>query len=141
MSNERTLNKNKISQFILRIDFAPSLELDYNLLAQSLRPNYQSYKTELHTNYNVNVSTTEIKKEDYVCHVLENTHALSLRIDAFERNVCFMSLQYSDNSIYKKHVEELIQAINTQCCNFSSVRIYLCTVNFYIFRHSQDHNL
>ena len=129
MSNERTLKKNKVSQFILRIDFSPSSDLDYNKLAQSLRANYQLYKTELHTNYNVNVNTTEIKKEDYVCHVLENAHALSLRIDAFERNVCFTSLQYSDNSIYKEHVEELILAIKEQKRDFSSVRIGMRFIN------------
>ena len=55
MENNRILQNNKISHFILRIDFTKDIQIDYKMLSESLKDEFATFKTELHSNYNVNI--------------------------------------------------------------------------------------
>ena len=63
MENNRILQNNKISHFILRIDFTKDIQIDYKMLSESLKDEFATFKTELHSNYNVNIDNFEVKKK------------------------------------------------------------------------------
>lgn len=66
MDAERTLQNNKINQFILRIDLSADSNVNFKLLADSLKDQFDSYRTELHVNYNVNIQKEEVNKDVYI---------------------------------------------------------------------------
>ena len=47
MENNRILQNNKISHFILRIDFTKDIQIDYKMLSESLKDEFATFKTEL----------------------------------------------------------------------------------------------
>lgn len=127
--NERTLQKNKISQFILRIDLTPDSSIDFGNLAEILKNDYGSMKTELKVNFNVNVQTVEVKREQYLTYLLGETPGVTLKLDSFEKAIILMSVQYSDNSIYKDRLAHIISCITEQNPDEKSQRIGLRYIN------------
>ena len=86
MENNRILQNNKISHFILRIDFTKDIQIDYKMLSESLKDEFATFKTELHSNYNVNIDNFEVKKEDFIRYLL-STSTISLKIDSIEKSI------------------------------------------------------
>ena len=99
MENNRILQNNKISHFILRIDFTKDIQIDYKMLSESLKDEFATFKTELHSNYNVNIDNFEVKKEDFIRYLL-STSTISLKIDSFEKSIIVELQQYKDKSSY-----------------------------------------
>lgn len=127
--NERTLVKNKISQFILRIDLTPDSLIDFGMLAEALKSDYGSIKTELKVNFNVNVQTSEVNREQYLTYILGEAPSVTLKLDSFEKAIILMSLQYSDNSIYKDRLSHIISCIVKQNPEVKAQRIGIRYVN------------
>lgn len=127
--NERTLTKNKISQFILRIDLAPDSLIDFGILADKLKNDYGSLKTELKVNFNVNVQTAEVKREHFLTYILGDAPGVTLKLDSFEKAIIFMSLQYSDNTIYKDRLSNIVKCIEGQTPEAKAQRIGLRYIN------------
>ena len=46
MENNRILQNNKISHFILRIDFTKDIQIDYKMLSESLKDEFATFKSE-----------------------------------------------------------------------------------------------
>lgn len=47
MENDRILQNNRITHFILRVDLLQDTQIDYKQLADSLKGEFETYKTEL----------------------------------------------------------------------------------------------
>lgn len=131
MDNNRVLLNNKISQFILRIDLTPDTKVDFKRLAEDLKGEYNSYKTELHVNYNINIEKVEINKEDFITYILGNTPSVVLKIDSFNKSIIIESLMYSDSSIYKNRLKKIIEVLKSYPIDVLSKRIGMRFVNTY----------
>lgn len=127
--NERTLANNKISQFILRIDLAPDSNIDFGVLAEMLKVDYGSLKTELKVNFNVNVQTIEVRREQYLTYILGEAPHVTLKLDSFEKAIIMMSVHYNDNSVYKERLAHIITCIGALCQETKAQRIGLRYIN------------
>lgn len=110
MENNRILQNNKISHFILRIDFTKDIQIDYKILSESLKDEFETYRTELHSNYNVNIDNFEVKKEDFIKYLL-SAPTISLKIDSFEKSVVVELQQYKDKSSYMQYLTKVIEKL------------------------------
>ena len=129
MDAERTLQNNKINQFILRIDLSADSNVNFKLLADSLKDQFDSYRTELHVNYNVNIQKEEVNKEDFIKYLLGMPPKTNIKIDSFEKSIIIESLQYENNSAYEKTLTNIINALKNIDPNICSRRIGMRYVN------------
>lgn len=86
MENNRILQNNKISHFILRIDFTKDIQIDYKMLSESLKDEFATFKTELHSNYNVSIASAlnfnKLQKYTSNVHQIQETAQNSLTSQA-----------------------------------------------------------
>lgn len=125
----RTLRNNKISHFILRIDLSEDSDVNFKLLADFLKSKFESYRTELHVNYNVNIQTEEVKKEDFLKYLLGLPPKTTLKIDSFEKSIVIETMQYENCSAYDQCLTDLIDALKQISANVLSKRIGMRYVN------------
>jgi len=127
--NERTLANNKISQFILRIDLTPDSQVDFATLADKLKGDYGSLKTELKVNFNVNVQTVEVRRENYVSYNLGDVPAVTLKLDTFEKSIILISVHYDNNEVYKNKLHHIVEAIKSVNPDVKAQRIGMRYIN------------
>ena len=130
MENNRILQNNKISHFILRIDFTKDIQIDYKMLSESLKDEFTIYKTELHSNYNVNIDNFEVKKEDFIKYLL-STSTISLKIDSFEKSIIVELQQYKDKSSYMQCLTKVIEKLKALNIEINSQRIGMRYINIF----------
>lgn len=130
MENNRILQNNKISHFILRIDFTKDIQIDYKMLSESLKEEFTIYKTELHSNYNVNIDNFEVKKEDFIKYLL-STSTISLKIDSFEKSIIVELQQYKDKSSYMQCLTKVIEKLKALNIEINSQRIGMRYINIF----------
>lgn len=130
MANNRTLLNNKISQFILRIDLSKDVDINYLKLTELLKDKYDSYKTELHVNYNVDIEKERVCRKDFIKYILgTSSTATTLKIDSFEKSIIIESTQYENDTIYKQCLQNVITALKSIGENISSRRIGMRYIN------------
>lgn len=127
--NNRTLQNNKISQFILRIDLMPGRKADFKWLAEQLSQEYGTVRTELHVNYNVNMSTVQVDKQEFITYILGKSPEVVLKLDGFERSIILTSNQYKDNSIYKDKLHGIVTLLRDKHSDLSASRIGMRYIN------------
>lgn len=130
MENNRILQNNKITHFILRIDFTKDIQIDYKMLFESLKGEFATFKTELHSNYNVNIDKVEVKKEDFIKYLL-STPAISLKIDSFEKCITIELQQYKDKSSYIQCLTNVIERLKSLDIEVNSQRIGMRYINVF----------
>lgn len=130
MENNRILQNNKISHFILRIDFTKDIQIDYKMLSESLKDEFATFKTELHSNYNVNIDNFEVKKEDFIRYLL-STSTISLKIDSFEKSIIVELQQYKDKSSYMQCLTKVIEKLKALDIEINSQRIGMRYINIF----------
>ena len=130
MENNRILQNNKISHFILRIDFTKDIQIDYKMLSESLKGEFATFKTELHSNYNVNIDNFEVKKEDFIRYLL-STSTISLKIDSFEKSIIVELQQYNDKSSYMQCLTKVIEKLKALDIEINSQRIGMRYINIF----------
>ena len=64
--NENTLPRNKITQFILRIDLPKDSQIDFCRLALDLQDDYVRLVENTEHNYHLNIDTREVTERDFV---------------------------------------------------------------------------
>lgn len=128
--NERTLKKNKVGQFILRIDLEKSTDVDFRKLSEMLADDYSTTQTELHVNYCVNIKAGQVDKEDYIKFVLKSP-GVKLTIDSFQKCITIESNKYEDNSIYKERIAKIIELLTLSNPDLNSERIGLRYINIF----------
>lgn len=125
----KTLQNNKISQFLLRIDITPGTVVDFKGLAEALSVDYGSVRTELHVNYNVDMQKVEVNKEEFLTYVLGKAPDVTLRLDCFERSIILASNHYADNSIYKERIHKLVTILKASNPEIAASRIGMRYIN------------
>ncbi len=128
--NERTLKKNKVSQFLLRIDLEKSAVIDFRNLSEILADDYSTTQTELHVNYCVNINAGQVNKEDYIKFVLKSP-GVKLTLDSFQKCITIESNKYEDNSIYKNRIAKIISILTSTNPGLNSERIGLRYINVF----------
>lgn len=128
-NNARTLLNNKISQFILRIDLTNDCSLNFKSLAELLRPDYEIFKTELHYNYNVNIDTVEVNKEDFIIYILGDGRYTQIKLDSFANSIIIESSRYENNLVYKDKVAKIIETLGNINSAIAARRIGMRYIN------------
>lgn len=133
MEDNRVLQNNKISHFILRINLTKDVMIDYKSLFDSLKDAYEVCKAELQPNYNVNIGKIEIKKEDFIIYTL-STPAISLKINSLEKSIAIELQQYKDKASYMQYLINVIEKlkllgveINAQHIEMRYINIFPCS--------------
>lgn len=126
---DRTLQNNKISQFILRIDFSKDSSLDFKALAEALKDDYNAFRTELHRNYNVNIDRGEIQPEDFAKFLLGKAPSPCINIDSFQGSLVIDASHYENNSVYKARLHKIIEVIKAMNADICADRIGMRYIN------------
>lgn len=128
-AESKTLQNNKISQFILRIDLMPGDIIDFQWLAEQLSQEYGTTRTELHVNYNVDMNTVEVDKQKFLTYILEKSPDVVLRLNCFERSIILTSNKYKDNSIYKDRLSRIVKLLTVKHPDLAASRIGMRYIN------------
>lgn len=128
-TNNRTLQNNKISQFILRIDLTPGSRVDFKWLAETLSTDYGQIRTQLHVNYNVNINKVEVNKEEFLTYILGETSSVILKLNCFEKSIVLTSNQYLNHSIYKERLHKLVTLLFERNSKAEASRIGMRYIN------------
>ena len=126
---DRTLGKNKISQFILRIDLAKDKPVDVRQLVEKVKNEYGSLRTELHINYNLDMEKVEVKKEEFITYRLGPIEQMTLEISAFEQSIILTSSQYINNKVYKDRLEKIVNSLQEIDPEIKAQRIGMRYIN------------
>lgn len=131
MEEVRTLMNNKISQFLLRIDLDPSINLNYEKLVFDLKERAASYKVELHTNFpiDLNAKQQQVNREEFYKHILGYEPSVSLMIDTFAKAIVIRAHHYVSNETYKPRLSEIIACLQRQNNEICATRIGMRYVN------------
>ena len=130
MENDRILQNNRITHFILRVDLLQDTQIDYKQLADSLKGEFETYKTELHFNYNVDIDKVEVKKEDFIKYLL-STPTVNLKIDSFEKCITIELQQYIDKTSYVQYFTKVIDALKSLGVEIYARRIGMRYINVF----------
>ena len=127
----KTLQNNKISQFILRIDLAPGTTVSFKELAESLSSDYGSVRTELHINYNVNMETVNVKREEFLTFILGKAPQVTLTLNGFERCIVLNSSHYLNNSVYRERLARIVDLLKEVSPEVAASRIGMRYINVF----------
>ena len=125
----KTLQNNKISQFLLRIDIMPGTAVDFKGLAEALSAEYGTVRTELHVNYNVDMQKVKVNREEFLTYALGKAPEVTLRLDCFERSILLTSNHYADNSIYKERIHKIVAILMSSSPEMAASRIGMRYIN------------
>ena len=129
MEETRVLMNNKVSHFILRIDVDPSCGVQYDKLVNDLKPEATSYKVELHTNFNVDVNSQKVSRQEFLKHILGFGQFVRLTVDTFFNAIIIDASHYETNAIYKGILSHLIQALKAQEVDVYANRVGMRFIN------------
>lgn len=130
--NDNTLEKNKINQFILRIDLPKDSQIDFRRLALDLQGEYERLIENIEHNVHFNVNTDEVTKRDFINYTLAADNGIKLIMNTLEKSISFETTSYIDNSIYVDRLESIIEKINAQeIQNVMAARIGMRFINVF----------
>ena len=112
--NSQTLSKNKITQFILRIDLPKESTLDFHQLAMDLKDDYIRLIENKEHNVQLNINTNEVAHRDFVNYTLIADNGVQLLLNSLQKIISFESNTYIDNSVYLDRLTNIIEKINNQ---------------------------
>lgn len=136
----KTLQNNKITQFLLRIDIMPGTVVDFKGLAEALTADYGTVRTQLHVNYNVDMQKVKVNKEEFLTYILGKAPDVTLRIDCFDRSIVLSSNHYADNSIYKERIHKLVMILKSLNPEIAASRIGMRYINTFPCSKSTEIN-
>lgn len=130
--NEQTLPKNKITQFILRIDLPKECTLDFRKLALDLKDDYVRFVENTEHNVHLDINTRSITERDFINYVLHADNGVQLLLNTSQKTISFESNSYIDNSVYVDRLAAIIEKINDQgIVNLMSSRIGMRFINLF----------
>lgn len=130
--NEKTLSKNKITQFILRIDLPKDCILDFRQLALDLKDEYVRFVENTEHNVHLNIDTQQVTQRDFINYVLYADNGVQLLLNTSQKIISFESTSYIDNSVYVDRLASIIEKINNQgVVNLMSSRIGMRFINLF----------
>ena len=112
--NEQTLPKNKITQFILRIDLPKDCILDFRRLALDLKDDYVRFVENTEHNVHLDFDRHSVTERDFINYVLHADNGVQLLLNTSQKIISFESNSYIDNSVYVDRLSLIIEKINNQ---------------------------
>ena len=130
--NENTLEKNKINQFILRIDLPKDSPVDFRKLALDLQGEYVRLIENVEHNVNINFNTDEVTKRDFTNYTLVADNGIKLIMNTVGKTISIETTSYIDNSVYDDRLDSIINKINAQGIpNVMAARIGMRYINLF----------
>ena len=130
--NEQTLPKNKITQFILRIDLPKDCTLDFRQLALDLKDDYVRFVENTEHNVHLDLDRHSVTERDFINYVLHADNGVQLILNTSQKTISFESNSYIDNSVYVDRLAAIIEKINNQgILGLMSSRIGMRFINLF----------
>ena len=130
--NEQTLPKNKIIQFILRIDMPKDCTLDFRQLALDLKDEYVRFVENTEHNVHLDLDRHSVTERDFINYVLHADNGVQLLLNTSQKIISFESNSYIDNSVYVDRLASIIEKINNQgILGLMSSRIGMRFINLF----------
>lgn len=130
--NEQTLSKNKITQFILRIDLPKDCILNFRQLALDLKDDYVRLVENTEHNVHLDLDKRSVTERDFINYVLHADNGVQLLLNTSQKIISFESNSYIDNSVYTGRLATIIEKINNQgVVNLMSSRIGMRYINLF----------
>lgn len=110
MSNpERTLTKNKVSTFIIRIDLDMSSELDYGEISDALGKVFPNKQIQISPHFNVNLDNVSIEKVEVKKFLFFIEPNVRLEVSPVDKAIIFSSNYYTTNDLYKECLGKIVE--------------------------------
>lgn len=130
--NEQTLPKNKITQFILRIDLPKDCTLNFRQLALDLKDDYVRFVENTEHNVHLDIDRHSVTERDFINYVLHADNGVQLILNTSQKIISFESNSYIDNSVYVSRLAAIIEKINNQgIVGLMSSRIGMRFINLF----------
>lgn len=141
MSNpERTLTKNKVSTFIIRIDLDMSSVLDYNEISDAIGQLFPNRQTQILPHFNVNLDNVSIEKVETKKFLYLIQPNVKLEISPIDKAIIFSSSYYTTNDLYKERLRQIVDVFSAKIGNgLKARRIGMRYIN--TFPSNKDGNL
>ena len=130
--SDRTLRKNLIKKFILRIDLLPNENLNLADVAEAMMDNFD--RAEKRQVKNLTVKFTQDKSEvgrseTFDIVLISEKKSMSMTFSEAQNSFIIQSSQYENNSIYKGLIKELVSTISKIDSNTNVRRVGLRYIN------------
>ena len=113
MSNpERTLNNNKVSTFLIRIDLDESSNLNYGEISEELLRLFPDRQIQIYPHYNINLDTKKIEKVEVNKYIYQIDNGVVLEVSPVDKSIIFSSTYYTTNDLYKERLEKIVSVFN-----------------------------
>ena len=130
--NDITLPKNKIAQFILRIDLPKDCALSFRKLALDLKDEYVRFVENTEHNVHLDMDTQQVTQRDFINYVLLADNGVQLLLNTSQKFISLESNSYVDNSVYEDRLTSIIEKINCQgIVGMMSSRIGMRFINLF----------
>lgn len=112
MSNpERTLTKNKVSTFIIRIDLDMNSDLDYNGISEDLGKVFPNYQTQISPHFNVNLDNGSIERVEVKKFLFLVENNVRVEVSPIDKAIIFSSNYYTTNDLYKERLRQIVEIL------------------------------
>jgi uncharacterized protein (TIGR04255 family) len=133
MEEDRTLTKNRISKFVLRLDLFPNASVDYKDLANNIGRFFDRIEQRPYNSYSINNQTQDIIKQeggtDYV--LVKESPSESVILSANSNVIAFETNQYTNNLRYKEFLSQVIAYFKGIGIDIQAKRIGMRFINEY----------
>jgi len=115
MSNpERTLTKNKITMFIIRIDLDMASVLNYNEISDAIGQLFPDRQTQILPHFNVNLDNVTIGKVEAKKFLYLIEPNVKLEISPIDKAIIFSSTYYTTKDLYKERLRQIVEVFSTR---------------------------
>jgi uncharacterized protein (TIGR04255 family) len=131
-SIDRTLTRNAINNFILRIDLIKTDRLEIPHIAAEMSKYFDRTEKRQISNVAINFTkgSSEVTQKESFDYVLSSeTKPISITFSEIQNAFWLASNQYKDNSAYKEMMDITINSVKSTCGDVESRRIGLRYIN------------
>lgn len=115
MSNpERTLTRNKVSTFIIRIDLDMSYPLNFNVVSDALGLFFSNKQTLITPHYNVNLDNGSIERVEVKKSLFFLEPNVRLEISPIDKAIIFTSNYYTTNDLYEGRLRQIVEVFSAK---------------------------
>lgn len=136
MSNEsidkKTLSKNCIKNFILKVDIIKNENCKLNQIAEDLSESFDRVEKRQINNLTINFTSNNAdlcKNQSFNYVLISESDSIMVTFSESSNSFWIESSQYKSNSVYKKIVEKIVKVGSDLCGEFESKRIGLRYIN------------
>jgi uncharacterized protein (TIGR04255 family) len=132
MTDDKTLNRNVVKKFILRIDLIPNEKFKIIDLVNGLAKFVDRVESRAISNFSIHFTQTdsEVTTNQVFDHVLvAESRGYTVTISEAQNAIIFESNSYKDNSTYKQFIDQLHDVLIKFSSDITSKRIGLRYIN------------